>query len=952
MGLFRQRLLRKYIAFLLLIAIVPILFIGLISYQISSQTLEQVEQSFAAELLQHERDVLDMQLSQVENLIGNISGVEVITQALDDRDRKPDTYTNLATQAQIGYILNGYLHLKGLVSIDLFSEGGNHYHVGDTLDVAEIRNDSKERIRQLALQQPNSTYWVGVTPNVNRASKHSLVISAARMLTMIDRKTLKQRPLGLLLVNYSIDHLYEIFAQMEESNSISLTLLDQWNHVIYNQDYGLLGKPPPELIRQLVDTEVLAGQWVWQGEEYIVDQVMLEALGWQLINITPLEPLLSDINKIRNITVALLCLGLFVVGFAGWRFAKQVVQPIGEMISSYKQIEKGSYDLNEHLRFNSQDEIGELVRWFNSFLDSLKAQRASEQALKESEERYELVINATKEVLWDWNIKSDELYLSPKFSNLIGLNPDAMQPINTKQDLFKCIHPEDLERVKREIADYLEGTSQQFQCEYRFLTPKGTERWVLSHGIAVFDESGSAVRMVGSHGDISARKVAENKLRYDAFHDQLTGLNNRAWFIAHLQMLMNVEEGSERGAFAVLFLDLDKFKLVNDTLGHDAGDQLLVEVTERLSQCLREQDSLARLGGDEFVILIEQGAEHQCIGIAERILQQLAEPFWIKNQRVHSGVSIGIAFRELGCRDPDSVLRDADIAMYQAKVSGKNRYVVFDRKMRREIIQRISLENALREAIDKGDIELYFQPIIELTSSRLVGFESLLRWHDKTLGSISPEVFVPIAESSNQIFFLGSWVFHEACRQWRRWEILNEDIASLKLSINISAMQFYDDRFINDIENVLTQHQLLGSQIAFEITETALIRDTELAARNIAKFKQLGISVHLDDFGTGYSSLSHLSDFSIDLIKIDRSFVSSCTFQDKQLHVVKGIMSLAKELGIKSVAEGIESQAQWDLLAACGCEYGQGFHISMPLNVQQTSKYIDQCLVAESSSSS
>lgn len=932
MSLAPNKIVIKYIGILLCIAIVPLLLIGWLSYQASSSTLLESENRFARTLLKNQSERLALQLEQVENLIANISGVEAITQALDDRDVITDTYTNLATQARIGYILNGYLNLRGLVSIDIFTEGGAHYHVGDRLDAGEIRAPVRDLIRREALQSGRQIYWAGVLPNVHEASSDHYVLTAARILSKLDRRSMQQRPIALVVVNYSLDYLAQQFLQVESMAGSQLALLDQRSNIIYSSAENQVGQPAAGMFAYLLQAEQSPQGIDWQGQRYLVQQQFLPKYGWHMQSIIPEQALLEGVKTVRKITVLLLLLGVVFVALAAWQFTRNILTPIRDVIGGFQLLQADRYDMKKRLSVRTDDELGELTQWFNSFLDNLAARHASEAALRESERRYALVVNASHESLWDWDLQSDTLYLSPRFMALIGLDPSSARLSNSPHEWFSRIHPEDLATVKQEIEQHLAGNSRHFEREYRLRQNDGGYRWVLSYGLAERDAQDQAVRMAGSHTDISNRKEAEHQLRHDAFHDALTGLSNRAWFVSYLQQKLNTCRRNPEELFAVLFLDLDHFKRINDSLGHAAGDELLIQIAERLQECLRSTDLLARLGGDEFVILLEHTDDYHYANVADRILSALARPFVIQDQEVLSGVSIGITLSAAGYQDPDAMLRDADIAMYQAKLSGKNRYVLFDGRMREQLLQRIALEHDLKEALAHDRLELYYQPIVSLEDRSLVGCEALIRWQHPSLGMISPEAFIPIAESSDLIYSLGQWVLDTACKQWQAWQQACGELDGLRLSLNLSPKQFNDQQFIANLPKTLALHGVRGADLAFEITETAIIRDARVALRVIDEIKRLGISIHLDDFGTGYSSLSHLSDFPIDLIKIDRSFVMSCSEQKKYNRLVRGILNMAQELDIQCIAEGVETHAQWSLLKQNQCALGQGYLFSKPLS--------------------
>jgi len=964
-----RKIITKYISFLLFIGVLPLLAFGLLSYQISSQTLQEVKSELSQALLNDQVRFLELKLAQVDNVIANISGVEAITYALDDINDHADSYTSLATQARIGYILNGYLHLQGLVSIDIFTEGGAHYHVGDTLNVSEIQEKVKDEIRSESLKSKRQTYWAGVIPNVNKASNHSSVLAASKAIWATDRQTMEVRPIAFILVNYSLKHLYDHFSKIDLSANGEIVLIDQRKNIIYSHDQKEVAQAPNAFVSEILKTNIDASNFsemfVWDDTSYLIQKQTIQAFDWQILNIIPEKTFLSGVTKIREVTAFLVFLGITIVGCAALFFSHHIVKPIRDVITGYKQLQTNSFNLEHRLPIRSNDEIGELVKWFNSFLDNLKARKTSEEALRESEERYALVASATNEGLWDWNLKSNEIYLSPRFLFLIGKDPSEEEIFYSPEEWLKLIHPDDEGIVKKEIDDHLAGNTPFFQCELRLQHQSGSYYWTLSRGLAVRDTSGQVIRMAGSHTDISARKEAESQLRHEAFHDNLTGLYNRAWLISYLQKLLLESKRHDNEMFAILFLDLDRFKIINDTLGHVAGDELLIQVSQRLIACLRGSDLLARFGGDEFVILLEHSDDYHFTLVAERILQAITRPFHIQGNNIKSGISIGITHSLSDYSSSDEMLRDADIAMYQAKKAGKNCYVIFDENMRKHLLNRISMEKGLDAAIKNDGLELVYQPIISLSSSQLVGFEALVRWHDKSLGSIGPDDFIPLAERCNLINPLGRWVLENTCRQWQLWKEKYNGIDKLKISINLSPLQFHDEIFLKGIPKTLSDYGVKGTELAFEITETAIIHETELAARVISEFKQMGISVHLDDFGTGYSSLSHLSGFSIDLIKIDRSFIQKCKEgtckehqcdtktidmdkceikqcreQHKQVKMVSAVINLAHELGIKCTAEGIEELAQQELLQNDNCDYGQGFYISKPSSAEDIEAFI------------
>ncbi len=365
-----QKIIVKYIIFLMIIGILPLFTLGFISYQTSSYTLQKAEKSFSQALLKDQKDLLQLQLTEVENLIANISGVEVITDALDDKESETNTFTTLATKARIGYILNGYLHLQGLVSIDIFTEGDGHYHVGDTLNISEIRENIKEQIRTEALKHDQKIYWAGVVPNVNQRSNHQYVLAAARILSKTDRQTLKQRPIALILVNYSLEYLYDHFSDTDLGVNASISLSDQHGRIIYSRDKNSLGQPSNGILEKILKEEHIPKTIVWNGKNHFIQTQQLDNFGWNLLSIIPEQSLLSNVQTIRDTTLLLLFIGLLIVGLAAWFFSINIVKPVQNIISGYKRLQDNPLDLNQHIPVHSTDEMGDLVKWreFNSLV--------------------------------------------------------------------------------------------------------------------------------------------------------------------------------------------------------------------------------------------------------------------------------------------------------------------------------------------------------------------------------------------------------------------------------------------------------------------------------------------------------------------------------------------------------------------------------------------------------
>lgn len=432
--------------------------------------------------------------------------------------------------------------------------------------------------------------------------------------------------------------------------------------------------------------------------------------------------------------------------------------------------------------------------------------------------------------------------------------------------------------------------------------------------------------------EIGERQRVEEQLRHDAFYDGLTDLPNRALFMDRLERVLARAKRQADYRFAVLFLDLDHFKLVNDSLGHQAGDQLLVELASRLQQCVRGSDTVARLGGDEFAILLDDlRDESNCFQVADRIHQDLTQPFILHGQEVFTNGSIGVALSLTGYDSPGDLLRDADIAMYRAKDQGRGRYEVFDTAMRSSIVERVQLEAALRRAIEQHEFLVYYQPIVSLPTGRLAGFEALVRWQHAEWGLVSPNEFIPIAEETGLIVPLGRWVLAEACRQMHAWHRQYLTTPPLMISVNLSGKQVVHSKLLDEIQQILRETGLDPYVLKLEMTESVLIEHGRAVLDLCSSLRAMGIKLGIDDFGTGYSSLSYLHRFPIDTLKIDRAFVSKIDSDEKDHALVKTILAIAQTLHLETIAEGIETTAHLAVLRTLECAYGQGYLFSRPV---------------------
>lgn len=518
--------------------------------------------------------------------------------------------------------------------------------------------------------------------------------------------------------------------------------------------------------------------------------------------------------------------------------------------------------------------------------------------------------------------------VSRSLCDLLGYKEEELLGTN-----FRSIsHPGELDQEISNLYYLIDGHIQNYQTQKKFIHKEGHPVWVLQNTSLVRDADNNPLFIIFQIHDISERRKAEERIHYAALHDALTGLPNRNLLLDRLYLAIQRTKTIKDYEFAILFIDLDRFKVVNDSLGHDIGDELLVRFSIRLEKCLRNVDTIARLGGDEFAILLN-GISHSkdAIEIAERIQNSLQKPFDLDGYNFYGSASIGIAYSSRGYNSPEEILGDADTAMYCAKANGKGRYEVFTADMCIQDTNILKVENELRGAVEKEGIFPYYQPIVSLKTGVIVGFEALARWINPDGKFVSPASFIPVAEETGLIVPLGMSMLEQACRDVCLWQESIRGSHPVTISVNVSTKQFTHSNLIKQITDILIKTGFHPSRLRLEVTESLLAVDVRSAAEILRELKLMGVQISIDDFGTGYSSLSYLHSFPFDILKIDRSFVSNMNADKESLAIVRTIIMLSKELGKAVVAEGIECPEHVDILSSLGCDYGQGFLFSSPV---------------------
>ncbi|ACK68347.1 diguanylate cyclase/phosphodiesterase with PAS/PAC sensor(s) [Rippkaea orientalis PCC 8801] len=778
--------------------------------------------------------------------------------------------------------------------------------------------DSEERFRQIVTTISDGLIVVNLEGNIR------FVNLAAQELFVRSETELLEHPFGLPIV---VDKITEICIQpsrntliVAEMRSAEITWEGEKGYLIslrnitdsYQANQKLAESE--EKYRKIVET---TNEGIWISDHHnkitFVNHQMSEILGY-------------TVDKMMGMSL------LTFIDAAQLSLVEKSGQKTEQSLPGTHDLKLRRQDGSELWAIVSTNALfnpeGDYMGTLGLITDITKRKR-TEQALYDSEKRLEGILNSLQDVIWSADPKTRQsLYLNPAIQLVYGR---PMEDFFRDPHLWLCmVHPEDQELVSHHLK-LLEDKGST-EVHYRIIRPDGETRWLHSRSRLVYDEQGKSLRIDGINSDITERKQAEEQLQYNATHDTLTQLPNRLLFMDRLEHALERRRRYSDPLFAVLFLDLDEFKVINDSLGHALGDELLREIARRLQKSLRADDTLARLGGDEFTILLEEIHDvKDAIKIAERIHKDLTRPFNLEGQEIFTNTSIGIALSNGEYEAASEILRDADTAMYRAKAGGKACYAIFDQQMHASAVSRLQLETDLRRAIERQEFLVYYQPIISLQHDTLTGFEALIRWQHPQQGLVPPARFIPIAEETGLIVPIGEWILEQAAQQLKIWQTQYRNYESLKMSVNLSSKQLRDASLLGTIDRILSKTEIDNNALKVEITESILMENVQVAADVLIALRERNIEICLDDFGTGYSSLSYLHRFPVNTLKIDRSFVMRMRPNDENSEIVRAIVSLAHILGMEIIAEGIETELQLAQLKWIGCEQGQGYFFAKPL---------------------
>jgi diguanylate cyclase (GGDEF)-like protein/PAS domain S-box-containing protein len=592
-----------------------------------------------------------------------------------------------------------------------------------------------------------------------------------------------------------------------------------------------------------------------------------------------------------------------------------------------------------------KDEAGEPLFWQGVIFD-LTERKETEKALRRSEASLAESQRIAQLGTWEWDVVTGEVWWSEETYRIHGLDPTERLALREKVE--EALFPEDLPRYRRKIDEALSGEAKGYDHEHRIRRPNGEVRWIHDQAEVVRGEGGEALRMIGTFHDVTERKVLEDRLRHQAYYDTLTDLPNRQLFLDRLGRALARTKRRRDRQVAVLFMDLDSFKIINDSLGHDTGDRLLVEVAKRLQRCLRPEDTLARFGGDEFTVLLEEvESADEALRVTQRITKKFRRPFVLDGRRLFVRFSIGVALGDADTESPEELLRNADTAMYRDKEDAAD-YQVFDSAMYERDLRHLELESDLQHALEKEEVTLYYQPKFRLgqQQDRIEALETLVRWEHPQRGFLLPGDFIPIAEETGLIIPIGGWIMKEACRQAKGWQERYPSEPPVAVCVNLSAEQVRHPGLFKDVGSALAESGLEPGSLILELTEGALLKDTELIETIFGELKALGVRLAIDDFGKEYSSLSYLNRLPVDTLKIDRRFLENLGENPGNKIIVEAVVSLAHSLGLEVTGEGVESAEQLELLRRMGCDFVQGYHLVGPLPPEEVDQLLADRLVS------
>lgn len=923
---------------LLLISILPLLVFYLVSYRAAEKTVLDVASQQSLQTLRSQRDNLLLQVDQIESLAANLSQVDEITNELSKTNigLQASTYDTLATKARIGYLLSNYRNLSGLVSIDIIGLNGMRFHVGDTLTGSDERTEIRDILWDRTMRSKAVVTWHGVEESLDRFSSSQKVLVASKLLTNANSSWLRTEPVALLVINYSTDHLHDHLGTVNLGQDATLLVLDDQQRLIYHPDKRKIGQPVTAEFGALLQGASGSFTQKLAGSDVLLSYEAISSKGWYVVSIIPKETLLAPMTPLRRLAGAMLALMVVLILLMLQRVGKRIVAPIGAIADGFKNFQMGHIEPGWRMSSpKSLAPIVELTQWFNTFLETMERRQESETRLRIAATAFECQEGMAI-------LDADAHILQTNGAMLLITGYTAAEVVGKSLDVFAAERqdPELLVNQRREVE-----RTGSWCGEVRNQRKNGElyPAWLTLTGVK--NEGNVLTHFVATLTDITERKAREEEIRQLAFYDSLTGLPNRRLLIERLrQAMLDCPRRSQ--SLALMFLDLDNFKSLNDTLGHDSGDALLGQVAQRLVRCVREVDTVARLGGDEFVVLVEglepengaAAAQAEVIGL--KILRALNETYDdLAGVSYRSTSSMGISvYRDSGC-SLDELMKQADIAMYQAKEGGGNTLRFFDPAMQASVLERAELEQSVRDGLEHQQFKLYFQPKLN-DQRRIVGAEALVRWEHPERGLVLPQAFIGLTEETGLIVPMGQFVLRQACAQLVEWSH-HPAYRHLGIAVNVSPREFRQPEFLDHVLGIIQASGADAGKLTLEITESMLVENIVDIVGKMQLLRQHNVRFSIDDFGTGYSSLAYLKMMPLQELKIDRSFVRDVLNDANDATIARAIIALGHELGISVIAEGVETEAQYDFLVANGCRAFQGFLFSPPVPLARFTAIVD-----------
>jgi diguanylate cyclase (GGDEF)-like protein/PAS domain S-box-containing protein len=786
----------------------------------------------------------------------------------------------------------------------------------DPLPTLKALNDLKQSGNQIIDLTHEAQLIFAESQTIESSTRYILLANKDRQLEILNKNY------DEALKNYMSVESVRSEAEKEYLKSITQSgsrILKESAEIINLKKRGIVGEEILKKQSEFSESERLFYQAIDNARKYEHEQLS----GEQAI-------VLQTISNSTKTTLIVTLLTFISATALGLYISNSIARRVTKLKTASEKVGHG--ELETIIEVESSDELGDLTRSFNKMTSELKESHAE---LSASENFVNNIVTSIADSLIVVDIGLKIIRINQAALSLTGYSEDELlsQSIKILRQDGSFFDERDAEEL------YIKGCISGIETLWQ--TKDSREVSVLFSASVMHDTDGIANGIVCVAQDITVRKSLENQLTHQALHDPLTKLANRVLFRNRVEhALARVDRNHE--PVAVLFLDLDNFKTVNDTLGHDAGDALLISVAERLTACLRASDTIARLGGDEFAILAESiHSLEEVTLIAERLNDILRTPFTLEGKEMLVRTSIGIAISAGKHENIEDLLRNADVAMYKAKSLGKDGYVMFETKMREDLLEQVEFEADLRRAIERREFVLHYQPIINLQTEEMIGMEALVRWNHPERGLISPDKFIPVAEETGLIVPLGQWILEEACRQARSWQIEFNNRQNLSITVNLSNKQIQEESLVRVVASALSDSGLSANHLILEITENTMLQETESVISKLNELKDLGVKLAIDDFGTGYSSLSYLQRFPIDVLKIDKSFIDKLNQGREGAAVARAIITMSETLHLKTIAEGIETINQNSVLQSLGCEFGQGYHFSKPLNREDMRTFLE-----------